>query len=498
MAYIQSYPNQTYLIPPKITDLFPKDHVCYLIEQIANEMDYSEFDLKYAGAGHPAYHPRINIKLLMMAHVDSMRSSRRIAKNASENVVCIYLAEKTQPDFRTISEFRRKNKKLIANVFKELNTFALKKGLLDLSHLFIDGTKIKADANNNRVIEKETLDKLSNYIDKVIEEDIRIDEEEDKIYGDRGLHQLPEDLNDSEKRRPIIRQIVNEINKAMKEGNTENVQQIKSDLLNLKQKMDGQGIKKYSFTDPESRFMQNYKKHSDLSYNAQIVVDKNGLIVANDVVNECDDRSQLVPMVNRVEQDFGQLPEGTVVGADAGYENGEAIEELDKRGYELYVPGKGTINKLKNKFAKANFTYDEEKDVYICPEGKLLTYKGTYLRKDRHYHMYRASTRDCSSCPFLAQCCPKSAKFRQLIGVPQDKLLNRIKAKLKTPEGRATYSLRKQTVERSFGDMKHNKKFRNFLLRGKEKVKVEFNLACIAHNLVMINNLIKKRSLAGC
>ena len=125
---MQSYPNQTYLIPPKLTDLFSKDHVCYLIEQIASEMDYSEFDQKYAGAGHPAYHPRINLKLLTLAYIDGMRSSRRIAKNAQENVVYIYLAEKTQPDFRTINNFRKDNLKLVENTFKHIVKFAYNRG----------------------------------------------------------------------------------------------------------------------------------------------------------------------------------------------------------------------------------------------------------------------------------------------------------------------------------------------------------------------------------
>jgi len=98
MAYIKSYKNQNYLLPPNITDLFSKDHVCYLIEQIAESLDYSEFDELYAGAGHPAYHPRINIKLLLMGHIDGIHSSRKIAKNSQENVVYIFLAEKTQPD----------------------------------------------------------------------------------------------------------------------------------------------------------------------------------------------------------------------------------------------------------------------------------------------------------------------------------------------------------------------------------------------------------------
>jgi transposase len=147
-------------------------------------MDYSEFDQKYSGAGHPAYHPRINLQLLMLAHVDSMRSSRRIAKNSQENVVYIYLAEKTQPDFRTISSFRKDNPKLIIQASLQLKKFAYENGLIDLSHLMIDGTSIKANANNNRILDKATIKKLKKHIDREIQRGIQIDEEEDKIYGD--------------------------------------------------------------------------------------------------------------------------------------------------------------------------------------------------------------------------------------------------------------------------------------------------------------------------
>jgi len=178
MAYIKSFRNQNYILPPNITDLFSENHVCYLIEQITDDLNYSEFDEKYAGAGHPAYYPRIPLKLLLMASVDGVRSSRRIAKQSSENVVYIYLSEKTQPDFRTISDFRKDNKKLLKNVFLQLNKFALEKGLIDLSHIFTDGTSVKANANNRKTIDKETLEKLSKYIDEVIEEGIKVDEEE--------------------------------------------------------------------------------------------------------------------------------------------------------------------------------------------------------------------------------------------------------------------------------------------------------------------------------
>ena len=226
MAYIQSFPNQNYLIPPKLTDLFSKWHVCYLIEHVCNSMDYSDFDIRYAGAGHPAYHPRIILKLLANAHIDGMRSSRRIAKNARENVVYIYLAEKTQPDFRTISEFRKDNEKLVKGCLNEIGMFAYEEGLIDLSHISVDGTTIKANANDFKSIKKEQIEKIEKWIDRYLKEANKIDAEEDKLYGDRGIHELPPNLIDPKKRESKVREIVGRIKDSMKEGNTENLKQM--------------------------------------------------------------------------------------------------------------------------------------------------------------------------------------------------------------------------------------------------------------------------------
>lgn len=488
MAYITSNKNQNYLLPPKITDLFSKGHICYLIEQIADSINYSEFDKKYAGAGHPAYHPRIIIKLLLMANIDGVRSSRRIAKNSQENVVYIYLAEKTSPDFRTISDFRKANLNLIKDVFLQLNKFALEHGLIDLSHLMIDGTTLKANANNDKIIDKETLEKIKKHIDRVLKEGIKVDEEEDNLYGDRGMHELPKELNDSEKRRPIVRKIVDKINKSSKRD----VKKIKKEISKLGNKM--KCLKRYSFIDEDARFMLTKKGKIELCYNAQLVTDKTGLIISNDIVQEADDRHQLVPNIERVEQDFGKLEEKTKVSADSGFENGNQMEKLER--LDLYIPGKNMSRARGKPFSKANFNYDEKKDVYICPEDKILKNVGKYYNKNKEEYLTIYKCQDCQTCLHKEACCKKS-KQRVIHALPQDNLFNRIKKKLMTKEGRYLYNLRKQTVERSFGDIKHNKGFRSFLLRGLKKVKIEFNLACIAHNLVIINNLLNRKRI-GC
>jgi len=158
----------------------------------------------------------------------------------------------------------------------------------------------------------------------------------------------------------------------------------------------------------------------------------------------------------------------------------------------VYVPGKNMLTEPK-KFAKASFKYDEEKDIYLCPNDKPLSRRGKYLHSQKKIPMtiYSAGLSDCRACLNRQACC-KNQKKRTIHALPEDCLFHRIKKKLGTIKGKAIYNLRKQTVERSIGDIKYNKNFRGFLLRGLKKVKIELNLACIAHNLVLINNRLTK------
>jgi len=192
MAYIQSYRGQAWLLPPSIEEMIPEDHICFLIESLVESLGYRGFDIKYSGAGHPAYHPRILLKLLIMGVLDKVRSSRMLARNARENIVYMYLSEKLTPDFRTISDFRKSNPELVKEIFKHTVGFAKQEGLLDLSHLATDGSKVKANASNRRVMTKEEMEVLLRFVDEELQEWAKQDTIEDKKFAEmRGYDQLP-------------------------------------------------------------------------------------------------------------------------------------------------------------------------------------------------------------------------------------------------------------------------------------------------------------------
>src|SRR5674536_191349 len=135
MAFIESSKNRVWTLPPDIRDLIPSDHICYLIESFVDMTDFSEFEIRYDGSGYPAYHPCILCKILIQSMLDRVRPSRAIARNARENVVYMYLAENLQPDFRTISDFRKENEKLIAELFKNTVKAAKDLGVIGLEQL---------------------------------------------------------------------------------------------------------------------------------------------------------------------------------------------------------------------------------------------------------------------------------------------------------------------------------------------------------------------------
>jgi transposase len=459
MAYIKSFKEQNWLLPPSIKEMIPKDHMCFLVENFVESLDFSNFDLVYAGAGHPAYHPRIIMKILVYGMLCKTRSSRKLAKACQESFIFMYLGEKVRPDFRTINRFRMEHPEFVKSAFKKTVDLAASNNLTDLSFLSIDGSTFKAYAGSRRYLDKKGLDKLDQAIDKMIQEDIALDKLEDEIYGDNandGLTGID---------RRDMKKIVREFNKNKdKKKVREKIQRAKNEL----EKFD---LKKVSISDPESRAMQTKKRFSELSYNAQLSVDKNQIILANDICQDKHDVAQFKPQIKNVKENI-ELPKDTAVGLDSGYSDGDNIKFAEDEKIHLYVPSRAQAQKFEGKeetLNHDNYEYDEENNELIS-DGVRYKYRGMYTRKTgRKIHsFYNAKIKKKKDVPY---------HFRERL---------RMRDKMETSEAKKVYSLRKITVEPVYGNIKQNLGFREFLLRGKEKVKIEFNLACIAHNLKKI------------
>ena len=370
MAYINSYKNQNWLIPQSIKEMIPKEHICFFVEEFIESLDFSNFDLIYAGAGHPAYHPRILLKTIIMGMLSRIRSSRKLASATRESFIFMYLAEKVNPDFRTIARFRKDNEVFIKDTFKQTVKLASDCKIIDLSFIGIDGSKMKAYASKKQYFNKEMLDKLDKAVDKMMKEDIALDEMEEQIFGDKeeGLTGLDErDL------RKVVRDNFKKKDKA----------KIKQKIARAREELEQNNLDKVSLSDPESRVMQYAKRYSEPVYNVQFSVTKNQIIVANDVCQEGHDAHQFIPQMKNVKGNI-KLKKDTKVGVDCGYSDGINIRFAEDEKIDLYVPSRAQAQEFDGKEQSLNhdkYEYDQKKDELIVGKTRFR-FKGLYIRKD--------------------------------------------------------------------------------------------------------------------
>ena len=447
MVYMSSYKGQDWLLPTSIKQMISDKHICFFVEEFVESLDFSNFDMISEGAGHPSYHPRIIMKIIIQGMLAKERSSRRLASACRENFVFMYLAEKVQPEFSTICRFRRNNKEFVKETFKETVKLADENGLIDLSLICIDGSKIKANASRNKCIRKEQIDQLDSIIDDMIEEDIQKDKDDEKIYQNKE-----ENLTkiDARNMKEIVKNYKRNKNKFLAKERCEKVKEEFGKEEKLKQ---------VSLTDPECRMMKSRHGLMGLAYNAQLSVDsKNQIILANDVCNDEYDAHQLEPQINEIRKNI-KLREDTKFALDCGYSNGENCKFFEDEKLDGYLPNRAQAQKTNGKEPSLNdddYEYDEKKDEIIV-KGVRMYYLNTYYHKrdKKKRPMYR-SFEDFRICKQVSEF------FRERL---------RMKNKMASEEAKKIYSLRKTIVEPTIGNIKENLGFREFKLRGIEMQK---------------------------
>ncbi|MBS3064694.1 MAG: IS1182 family transposase [DPANN group archaeon] len=461
MTYISSYKNQDWLLPTSIKQMIPQNHISFFVEEFVESLDFSGFDMINECAGHPSYHPRIIMKIIIQGMLSKERSSRKLAGACRENFVFMYLAEKVQPNFRTIARFRKNNASFVKEAFKETINLASEHDLVDLSVICIDGSKIKANASKKAFLKKEQLSQLDSIIDKMIEEDIKQDEMDKEIYSEKEenitaleMKNLKEivknyrDVKDKEKLKENCKKAVEEFDK------------------------DPQ-IKRVSLSDPECRMMKNKKGFFELDYNVQFTVDsKSQIIVANDVCQDRTDTFQLQPQIKNVRENIN-LKRDTKVAADCNYNSGDNLKFLEENLIDGHIPTLSQAQKMDERektIKEDDYEYDWEKDEIIL-KGIRLRYAKTWSqgRDKPRRRIYRSED---------------GKIVKRVVEFFRERL--RMKNKMETEEGKRIYGLRKIVVEPVIGNIKYNMGFTEFLIRGLDGAKLELNIASIAHNLKKI------------
>ena len=304
--------------------------------------------------------------------------------------------------------------------------------------------------------------------------------------------ELPEELRDLARQRVKLAEAIEELKRKKERhpgGTREEILENKGKIT----KKDQERIEKQkiNLTDSDAHYMKERNGCIRSNYNSQLCVDEQEQFIVTpkgypDVTQEANDKGQLVGMVEQCQDNLGcPIDE---LKADSGYHSIDNLEELSQRQIDAYIddPNKGKLDNEKHKFDKANFSYDRERDVYICPNEKELIFKKEGLKEGRRVRVYQCS--DCPGCPDKEQC--TSSSYRRIERPEGEDLVEANRAKILSDEGKKKYKKRMHTVEPVFGHIKFNLGYRHFLLRGLERVKGEFNLMCIGYNLKKIARLI--------
>ncbi len=495
VGYIEGTPRrQIYLFNECLDTLISKNNIVRFIDAYVETLDLQklEFCMPNGTTGTPPYRPQLKLKIYIYGYLERIRSSRRLEKECNRNKELIWLTENLAPDFKTIADFRKDNKKAFKNVFKEFLKVCHKLELISFKTVAIDGSKMRGQNSLNEIYRKEQMGKIEKEIQNRIDNYMKELDEHEKIEQESGITVNEEKINN----------ITIRLNKQMKR---------KDKIAVINQIFEkNPDLKTYYATDNDIR-LQSDKGKVRPGYNVQTVVDdKNKLIVVSDVTNEQNDQKQLTPMIKQVKEEKGELhiEDKTTVIADAGYfTEKEIMSNKDNEYFPIVIScsaeGKpaGSSKRGKGKavpsaeYEADNFIYDDEKDIYICPEKKELeriTITPAIDHNGRHVHKYRSKA--CASCQAI-KVCTKSKNGRMVVISLNQKAINEYKENLKTEKNTQYIRKRKEIVEHPFGTIKRSFGYTYFLQTGLENVRVEFNLMCLVYNLKRVLNIVGVKRL---
>ena len=466
--------DQQELLATNVFDLLPRDHDCFLYADIFSQLDTSQAEAHYSPIGQRAYDPLHLISILIYAYTHGVFSSRQIARRCQQDLSFMYIAAQQCPSHRVLRAFRLQHGELFKACFEQTVKIGLELKLASLGHVSLDGSKFKANTSKHKAMSYKNLKKqeaaLQREVAELMAQAARCDEQEDKRYLERTGYEVPEDLS-------------------FKQARLDKIQAAKTALEAREERLHpGEEIadkKQISFADHSANIMGK-NGHYEYSYNAQISVDsENQWIVGHGLSERANDYGEVKPALAQIQSSAGRLPD--VMSLDNGYYSGDNLEALTQKSIEAYV-ATNRDEKRREKtpleedraVIKSDFVYDEAKDEYTCPMGKVLTRQGKAASARLHY---QAMAEDCGDCPVKAKCLKKGSNSPRSIK-PDDKepLRREMNERMASEQGRAIYDKRKVIVEPVFGQIK-NGGFRGFSVRGMSAAEGEFSLTCLAHNL---------------
>jgi transposase len=462
MAYRYGNRDQLGLLPPSIEEYVGKEDAVRAYDAFVESVDLAELGIEIDEhqVGNSEYDPRAMLKLLVYGYSYGIKESRKLERATHHNLSFMWLMGGLKPDHKTIAEFRRQHKGALTKVLKQCVRMCIQLDLIVGNVLFVDGTKIRANAargqSHDRAYYEKHLVELDRRVEELMEESERIEEQQE---GQGSSVAMGKELAQAER----LKQKIQEALKAFGEGDRE--------LINR--------------TDPDCALMHSVQG-SHASYNVQSVVDdKHGLIVHAEAVGESSDVNQFAVQIEKANETLNKPCEVAV--ADAGYADTEELRKIDDQQIKVVVPSqRQALHKEEGPFTKSHFRYEAQQDCYFCPEGQKLSYVGTDKNNGkRHYQINAAGV--CQSCVHYGKC-TSTQSGRKIIRLALEELKEKFEAQYEACQ--QIYARRKERAELPFGHIKRNLKTAAFMLRGRSGVNAETSLLATCFNLARMITIV--------
>ena len=497
-AVFKSYnQKQLMLLPPSLDEMIEPGHPVRIVDEIIDNVDDTSLLKQYKGGGCSSYHPRMLLKVMIYSYLRNIYSSRKMESALKENIHFMWLSGMSQPDHNTLNRFRsEKLKAVLKDIFAQVVMMLAETGHLSLMDAYVDGTKIEANANRYTFVWGKSIkynkDKLAEQLNELWAYSQKIAQEE---LGD----DTPTDFSpiDHEK----VKETIAKIDEVLR-GKT--VSKELKQKLNYAKKHWPENIKKYekyesllgkrnslSKTDPDATFMrmkEDHMRNGQLKpgYNLQISTN-NQFILAYSLHHNPTDTTTLESHLEQFKNLYKKYPE--IVTADAGYGSEENYKILEDKHIEAYVKY-GSFEKdqknIKSPFRLENMPYDRDTDSYFCPEGQEMKWIGTreHITENGYHQKYLKYQADkCEDCKVRLKCNKNPGNRILEINHQLNKYKTKANEMLNSQSGLYHRSKRPVDVEPVFGNIKYNKGFKRFNLRGISKVEIETGLLAIAHNI---------------
>lgn len=447
--------ERMFLFPPALDDWVSEDHPARFIRDFVESFDLNALGIKKrtSNRGRSNYSRELLLMVWVYGYMERIYSTRQLEKACREHISLLWLTGNNAPDHNTLWRFWKKNRGALKRLFKQSVQLAAEAGMVGLVVHAVDGTKIRAQASEDTAYHRKKLKEALSKIETSIEEmEAAIEQAERTEIGE---YRLPDELVDAKKRKRFIELALKDLN----EAKTKHLQP----------------------AEPDARMMK-CDGRVEFGYNGQAVVDEeSGLIVAQDLSNGENDVGQLAPMIDQVEENLGKAADTTL--ADKGYSAASDLQEADVKGHNVLVnlpknvyPADGS-----KPYHASNFSYDQENNVVICPEGQELVFeREKNSRTGELGRLYRC--RHANTCPVSDQC-SSDKRGRSILITETRKAVEKQRQKHSSESNRETLKKRGAIVELVFGQIKHNQQFRKWTVRGSGNAQTQWALICTAFNL---------------